>query len=139
MAHPYSCLPDWAFPQLKTRPREMLACLLGEKVIAESELCHRFGHNYRSAIQILEGKRYCWRIENVLDEKGVIVGRKLDSRHLSGDPRLERAVELKQKSAEQAFREKRRASIARVELDIAMEQLAAFDVENENAPTEVEA
>ncbi|WP_429149789.1 hypothetical protein [Aeromonas veronii] len=134
------CAPSWSFPRLNTQSYMMLTLLLTGEVIAETEICRIFGHNYRSVIQSLGGRRYCWRIENVLDAKGDIAGRKLDPRHLSGVPyqdikaRLERAVELKKKSANQAFREKRRAVKAGAELDIAIERLEAFNAHREESP-----
>ncbi|HEA3089586.1 TPA: hypothetical protein RVR74_001893 [Aeromonas salmonicida] len=67
----------------------LLALLLRDESVAEKELCRQLGHNYRAAIQRIEGDRYLWRIINVLDERGEIVARKLDDRHKSGDPRLD--------------------------------------------------
>lgn len=123
----------------------LLALLLRDESVAEKELCRQLGHNYRAAIQRIEGDRYLWRIINVLDERGEIVARKLDDRHKSGDPRLddqarhERLVELRTKSAAQAAREKRRAAIARAELVEAIERLEAFNAANEDAPEGSEA
>lgn len=137
--------PDWANPRLNSKARMMLALLLRDDAVPEAELCRLFGHNYRSAIQTLEGDRYLWRIQNVLGDDGQIVARKLDDRHKSGDPHLdgqarhERLVELKTKSATQAHREKRRAAIARAELADAIDRLNAFNATNENAPSEPEA
>ncbi|HDN9015619.1 TPA: hypothetical protein P2I01_002496 [Aeromonas salmonicida] len=139
------CAPEWAFPRLNSKARLLLALLLRDEFVAEKELCRQFGHNYRAAIQRIEGDRYLWRIINVLGADGAIVARKLDDRHKSGDPRLdaqarhERLVELRTKSAAQAAREKRRAAIARAELVEAIERLEAFNAANENAPTEGEA
>ena len=128
-----------AFPRDNTKASRMLALLLHKESVTEKELCRRFGHNYRSTIQTLEGDRYCWRIVNVLDEKGEIVARKLDDRHKSGDPRLdaqaryERLVELKAKSAAQAKREGRREPKAWADLHNAIEQRNAFGGANKNA------
>ena len=133
------CAPEWAFPRDKTKASEMLALLLCKESVTEKELCRLFGHNYRSTIQTLEGDRYCWRIVNVLDEKGAIIARKLDDRHKSGDPRLdaqaryERLVELKAKSAAQAKREGRREPKAWADLHDAIEQRNAFGGANKNA------
>lgn len=139
------CAPDRAFPKLNSKARMLLALLLRDEFVTEEDICRQFGSNCRSSIQTLEGKRYCWRIINLLDERGEIIARKLDDRHKSGDPRLdaqarhERLVELRTKSAIQAAREKRRAAIARAELADAIERLEAFNAANEYAPTEAEA
>lgn len=139
------CAPDRAFPRLNSEARMLLALLLRDEFVTEEDICRQFGSNCRSPIQTLEGKRYCWRIINLLDERGEIIARKLDDRHKSGDPRLdaqarhERLVELRTKSAIQAAREKRRAAIARAELADAIERLEAFNAANEYAPTEAEA
>ena len=139
------CAPDRAFPRPNSEARMMLAVLLRDESVAETELCRLFGHNYRSAIQTLEGERYQWRIINLPGADGKTVARKLDDRHKSGDPRLdaqarlERLVELRIKSDTQAAREKRRAAIARAELADAIERLEAFNAANEYAPTEAEA
>lgn len=117
----------------------MLALFLRKESVTEKELCRRFGHTYRSTIQTLEGDRYCWRIVNMLDEKGEIAARKLDDRHKSGDPRLDeqarhdRRVELRAKSAAQAKREGRREPKATADLRDAIEQRNAFGGANKNA------
>lgn len=137
--------PEWAFPRLNSKARLLLALLLRDEFVTEKELCRQFGHNYRAAIQRIEGERYQWRIINVLGADGAIAARKLDDRHKSGDPRLdaqarnERLVELRTKSAAQAAREKRRAAIARAELVKAIERLEAFNAANEDAPEGSEA
>ena len=129
-----------ALPRDNTKASEMLALLLCKESVTEKELCRRFGHTYRSTIQTLEGDRYCWRIVNVLDEKGAIIARKLDDRHKSGDPRLDeqarhdRRVELWTKSAAQAKRERRREPKATADLRDAIEQRDAFNAAKENAP-----
>lgn len=140
------CAPEWAFPKNKdSKAHLLLALLLRDEFVAEKELCHQFGHNYRSAIQLIEGDRYLWRIINVLGADGTNVARKLDDRHKSGDPRLdaharhERLVELRTKSAAQAAREKRRAPIAQAKLVKAIERLEAFNAANEDAPEGSEA
>ena len=130
---------SWALPRDNTKASEMLALLLCKESVTEKELCRRFGHTYRSTIQTLEGDRYCWRIVNVLDEKGEIVARKLDGRHKSGDLRLDeqarhdRLVELRAKSAAQAKREGRREPKATADLHDAIEQRNAFGGANKNA------
>ena len=133
------CAPEWAFPRPNTKASRMLALFLSKESVTEKELCHLFGHTYRSTIQTLEGDRYCWRIVNMLDEKGEIAARKLDDRHKSGDPRLDeqarhdRRVELWTKSTAQAKRERRREPKACTELHNAIEQRNAFGGANKNA------
>ncbi|AUV15561.1 MULTISPECIES: hypothetical protein [Aeromonas] len=135
---PTIAAPAAAYPRKNTRTRLLLTLLLDGREVPEAELCRKLGHTYRSAIQRLEGERYCWRIINVLDDEGLIIARKLDPRHLTechiddARARLERLNELKDKSHRQAMRERQRAARSALELQHAKERLEQF--EKENAP-----
>ncbi|MFM5469166.1 hypothetical protein [Aeromonas sp. R1-2] len=132
--------PASAYPKKNTRARLLLTMLLDGQEVPEKELCRRLGHTYRSAIQLLEGARYQWRIINVINDEGIITARKLDPRHLTGCPtddgraRLERLNELREKSHQRALSENQRLERAALELRHANERLAQF--EKENAPAE---
>lgn len=100
--------PNEAIPQMGTNARQYLNLLaLGE--VKESEAMLLFNSNQRSPIQDLGGDRYCnWLIKPIVNEQGVIVARKLDERHFSGDKqldsdaRIERKRILKERSHKQA-------------------------------------
>ncbi|RHW76803.1 hypothetical protein [Colwellia sp. RSH04] len=100
--------PNEAIPPLGTNARKYLDLLaLGE--VKESEAMLLFNGNQRSPIQDLGADRYCnWLIKPIENEQGVIVARKLDERHFSGDKQLdadartERKRILKDRSHKQA-------------------------------------
>jgi hypothetical protein len=100
--------PNEAIPPLGTNARQYLDLLaLGE--VKESDAMLLFNGNQRSPIQDLGGDRYCnWLIRPIENEQRVIIARKLDERHFSGDKQLdtdarkERKRTLKESSHKQA-------------------------------------
>ena len=81
-----------------------------------AQLSIELGDDPRSALQQLRGERHgFWNVLNVGDVKGVYM---LDPRHLCGDPildqaaRLEREIQFRRESYEQASSEERRKSLA---------------------------
>jgi len=100
--------PNEAIPPLGTNARQYLDLLaLGE--VKENDAMVLFNGNQRSPIQDLGGDRYCnWFIRPIENEQGVIIARKLNERHFSGDKQLdadarkERKRTLKECSHKQA-------------------------------------
>lgn len=100
--------PTHSIPSIGTKARKYLD-LLFEGVVKESEAMLLFNGNQRSPIQELGGDRFGnWSIETIENDYGIITARKLDDRHLSGDPNLDaearkqRRKTLKETSHKQA-------------------------------------
>lgn len=104
-------IPQEAVPKNGTRAYEYLMTLLRNYPAdtLEEELNKLFKGRQRSPLQSLMGdQNYYWQIEPVFDESGLIVARRLDSRHCSGNTELdtcarrERRKKFKEESYKQA-------------------------------------
>lgn len=100
--------PAHTIPKPNTKAYRILRVLV-DGPVSEDELLQIAGKHYRSPLQQLMNEKHGWLfIHEDTDEKGVIVSRFLDSRHLSGDwtldaqARAERRVALKEDSANKA-------------------------------------
>ncbi|EKF9848561.1 hypothetical protein O1D25_001487 [Vibrio cholerae] len=134
----YSEIPQKAIPKIGSPCRRMLDLFMTGEAIPEQLLCDEFGRNYRSHLQRLRGDRFqYWRFVEVR-ENGVIEGRYLDPRHLSGDryldalARAERRKELKKESLTEAIHGAGRTPTAYAELEAAKDELEAL---KRNAPS----
>ncbi|MEL4279169.1 MULTISPECIES: hypothetical protein [Shewanella] len=133
----FKTVPSNVIPKTNSKSYRLLALLANGEVANVELICYEVGINCRSPLQQLMGKRYgFWNIIPVCDDKGLIVGRKLDPRHLSEEPKLdararaERRVELARESLGQSIHEKARVRKARAELSEAEEHLLSLESEN---------
>ncbi len=111
--------------------------------VSEDEIAREIGRNYRGPLQHLMGSTFqYWNVLSVRGEDGLIKGRKLDPRHLFGDPqqdalaRAERKVVLAAKSHQDAVMGRVRESKALNRRVTAREELKVL---KENTPVETEA
>ncbi len=121
--------PEKAIPRIGTQPRQYIDLLMLGPV-KEVDAMLMFNSNQRSPIQALRGDDHeYWMIHSILDEKGRIVSRELDWRHLSGDKvldaqaRLERKKKLKELSCKEAVQGHKRMPKAIADRDNAEEEL----------------
>ncbi len=133
----FKTVPAYTIPKLGTKAYRLLVLLADGNAVNNEHILNSLGGNYRSQLQALQNKRYgFWNIIAEYDDKGIIVSRKLDPRHLSGEPKLdararaERRVELAKESLEQSIHEKARVSKARAELSEAEDHLLGLESEN---------
>lgn len=133
----FKSVPSNVIPKTNSKSYRLLALLANGEVANVELICSEVGINCRSPLQQLMGKGYgFWNIIPVCDDKGLIVGRKLDPRHLSEDPKLdararaERRVVLARESLGQSIHEKARFSKAMTELSEAEEHLLSLESEN---------
>jgi hypothetical protein len=129
--------PVSAIPKANTKAYRLLALLANGKPVPEIHILIELGGNCRSQLQALKNDTYGhWNIIPEFDDKGIIVSRRLDPRHLSGDPmldaraRAERRVELKRESLTLSIHEKARTSKARAELSEAEDHLLGLESGN---------
>jgi hypothetical protein len=89
--------PEKAIPRMGTQSRQYLDLIL-QGPVKELDAMVIFNGNQRSPIQALRGDDYNhWMIHSVLDERGRIISRELDSRHLSGDIKLDAQARCERK------------------------------------------
>lgn len=130
-------VPFEAIPLNGTQSRSMLNKFITGDSVPEQDLCDEFGRNYRSHLQQLRGDRYLhWRFIDERDAQNIIVARRLDTRHLSGDRKLdalaraERRKELREDSHREAVDGASRVRSAYAELEEANQILAELKREN---------
>lgn len=135
--------PIAAIPKFGTNPHKLLMLLLSGDEVNEDDIAREIGRNYRGPLQHLMGPTFQhWNVLAVRGEAGLIKGRKLDPRHLSGDEqqdalaRAERKVVLAAKSHHDAVMGRVRESKALSRRVTAREELKVL---KENAPVETEA
>jgi hypothetical protein len=111
----YASAPNTAFPDIKYPAFRMLLDFSSGELVPITYLVEVYTHNFRSPLQQLEGDNFeNWLIHRIKDDRSVIIGLKLDWRHLSGDPKLdaaarrERKKELKKDSLREAQLGKKR-------------------------------
>lgn len=136
-------VPLVAIPKVGTNPHKLLMLLLNNSEVSEDNIARAIGRNYRSPLQHLMGSTFQhWNVLAVRGEDGLIKGRKLDPRHLSGSPqqdamaRAERKAALAAKSHRDAMMGRVREPKALNRRVIASEELKVL---KENAPVETEA
>lgn len=132
--------PASAIPHVNSKSYKLLALLAKGDPVPEVHILIELGGNNRSQLQALKGEQYeYWNIINERNDKGIIVSRSLDPRHVSGNPKLdararaERRLQLASDSLKQAINEQARASKAFAEWSEAEAHLEAL--QKENAPT----
>ena len=101
--------PDGAIPKAGTNAAKLLTLLMNGEPVKELELAVIFESNQRSPIQDLgDDSLLNWLIHPIENERGKIIARQLDKRHLSdcvnldSDARKERKKQLKERSYKQA-------------------------------------
>ncbi|MGL4712714.1 MAG: hypothetical protein ACRCWP_09195 [Shewanella sp.] len=130
--------PANSIPRSDTRAYKLLALLASGEPVPEARILADLGWHYRSPLQrLMKGACEFWNIIPVYDDKGVIEARRLDCRHLSGDPmldaraRAERRLELARMSFAQSIHEKARTGKASAELAEADEHLKSLNSGND--------
>lgn len=129
--------PASAIPKANTKAYRLLALLANGEPVPEVHILIELGGNCRSQLQALKNDTYGhWNILPEYSDKGIIVSRRLDPRHLSGDPmldaraRAERRIELARESLAQSIHEKARTDKAMAELSKAEDHLLGLESEN---------
>lgn len=136
-------VPLGAIPKIGTTPHKLLMLLLSRNVVSEDDIAYQLGLNYRGPLQRLMGSA-CqhWNILAIHGEDGLIKGRKLDPRHLSGDPHQDALARAERKAA-LAAKSHRDAMMGRVREPKALNRRVTareeLKVLKENAPVETEA
>lgn len=136
--------PASAIPKTNTKAYRLLALLAKGYPVPEVHILIELGGNNRSQLQELRNSRYeYWNIINERNDKGRIISRRLDPRHLSDDTKLdararaERRLQLANVSFKQAVTEQARAEKAHAELGDAEAHLN--ELQKENALAEAKA
>lgn len=129
----YNGIDPKYIPKLGTQARALLDMLWCNPELSIKQIENKFGINARSPLQLLMGQKYHWLIHPIFDpDTGKIIARKLDDRHLTGDPkydfkaRLERRIKLTSDSRKQASRERKREPVAIRKEQVAKNELAEF-------------
>lgn len=115
----FKTAPACAIPKTNTKAYRLLALLAKGEPVPEVHILIELGGNNRSQLQALKSKR-CgyWNLIPEYNDKGIIISRTLDTRHLSGDPMLdararsERRLELANESLRLSINEQARANKA---------------------------
>lgn len=133
----FKTVPSNTISKINTKTYRLLNLLARGVEVAVVRILHELGGNYRSQLQALQNATYGhWNIIPIHNDKRLIVGYKLDPRHLSEDPKLdararaERRVVLARESLGQSIHEKARFSKAMTELSEAEEHLLSLESEN---------
>jgi hypothetical protein len=94
----YASAPSCAFPPFGTKPFILLMELISGEPALKATLIDIFSDGLRSPLQQLEGDSFeYWLIHRIKDDSNVIIGFQLDSRHLSGDTKLDAAARRERK------------------------------------------
>jgi hypothetical protein len=94
----YASAPSGAFPPFGTKPFILLMELINGEPVLKTALFDIFSDGLRSPLQQLEGDSFeNWLIHRIKDDRNVIIGFQLDSRHLSGDPKIDAAARRERK------------------------------------------
>lgn len=132
----FKAAPATAIPKSNTKAYRLLVMLLSGE-LPEVHLLISLGGNCRSPLQaLMNGTHDYWNIIPVYDHKHRIIARKLDPRHLSGDPmldaraRAERRYDLANDSLKQSIQEQARVNKAFAELIDAEANLLELQKEN---------
>ena len=122
---------------LEAIPKQFSYSYLYLKLLIQEQLCESIFLSEKKALEVLgkdprsarqrlmnEASNF-WNIIPVYDDKGLIIGRKLDPRHLSGDPELDQAArrerqkQLRVISHKQAVQGRKREPKAFTEMTVA--------------------
>ncbi len=127
-------VPQSAIPKTNTKAYRLLLLLSTGEEVMEEQILLELGGNCRSQLQALQNATYDhWNIIPIHNDKRLIVGRKLDPRHLSGNPKLderaraERRMALAGTSLIQAVHEAARTPKARAALIDAEDYLLSLE------------